>query len=266
MNDLVLVKLGGSLITDKQRESRARPEVVRRLADEIAAALPEIPERVIVGHGSGSFGHAAAARHGLGRGPLTAGSTLGASETGHAARELHALVGSALLDAGLSPFSFSPSSALVARSGRPVSGELRPLLAALELGMLPVIYGDVVVDSDWGAAICSTESLFRFLVGRLRRRGWSVRRVLWMGATDGLYDPSGGPVREVRAGDYGRVRRMVGVTRGTDVTGGMALRLDTARRLAAQGVESWLLDGRRPGVLRAALAGRGDSGTRFPAG
>ena len=37
-HNLQLLKLGGSLITDKARARAARPEVMRRLADEIAAA------------------------------------------------------------------------------------------------------------------------------------------------------------------------------------------------------------------------------------
>ncbi len=265
MKDLVLIKLGGSLITDKLRAEQPRLDVMRRLGVEIAAALPRLGEQVILGHGSGSFGHVAASRHGVGRGPLGRGETFGASETGQVARQLHAMVNASLLAAALSPFSWSPSSGMLCRAGRPVSAELGPLLAALDFGMLPVVYGDVVMDRDWGAAICSTEGVFRYLVGRLKRRGWVVRRVLWLGATDGIYDRAGEPVREVRSGDYARVRRMIGVTAGTDVTGGRGLRMDTARWLASRGVESWILDGTRPGVLEAALLRTAPSGTRFPA-
>ena len=264
MKRLVLIKLGGSLITDKVGESQPRMEVMRRLGEEIAEALPELDENLLLGHGSGSFGHVAAARHGVGRGPLPRSSAFGASETAYVARQLHAMVCSSLLEAELAPFSWSPSSGMVARAGRPVSADIRPLLAALDFDQIPVVYGDVVMDREWGASICSTESIFRYLIGRFARSGRPVGRVLWLGATDGIYDRAGKPVREVRAGEYGRVRRMIGDTAGTDVTGGMALRLQAAQQLARRGVESWLLDGNTPGVLRQALLGRGDSGTRFP--
>ena len=63
-----------------------------------------------------------------------------------------------LLAAGLPPFTWAPSSALVARAGRPVAGTIEPLIGALDLGLLPVAYGDVVADCLWGASICSTEA------------------------------------------------------------------------------------------------------------
>ena len=60
---LTLVKLGGSLITDKRVEKSFRRDVVKRLADEIAAARAVDPElKLLIGHGSGSFGHFAAKR------------------------------------------------------------------------------------------------------------------------------------------------------------------------------------------------------------
>ena len=119
MTDVVLVKLGGSLITDKSGDCNPRVEVIDRLASEIAAAQPKMSERLILGHGSGSFGHASAARHGVGAGRLDAGALSGVSETRARAAELHALVTTSLLAAGLAPFTWAPSSALVACSGSP---------------------------------------------------------------------------------------------------------------------------------------------------
>ena len=61
---LVFLKLGGSLITDKHLADTPRLEVLARLAGEIARALNAQPQfSLLVGHGSGSFGHSAALRH-----------------------------------------------------------------------------------------------------------------------------------------------------------------------------------------------------------
>ncbi len=263
--DVVLVKLGGSLITDKSGDCSPRPEVIKRLAREIAAARPRMTERLVLGHGSGSFGHAAAARHGVGAGPLDAGALPGVSETRARAAELHALVTQGLLDAGLAPFTWAPSSAMTSKAGSPAGAAIEPLLAALELGLLPVTYGDVVMDREWGASICSTEAVLSDLAGHLRRRGARVRRVLWLGATEGIYDTEGNPIPRVDADSVARVRRAIGATAGTDVTGGMLLRLETARRLARAGIDSWIVDGRVPGLLTAGLAGEHLPGTRFAA-
>jgi isopentenyl phosphate kinase (EC 2.7.4.-) len=63
---MFFLKLGGSLITDKTRENAPRLDVIRRLAREISGALATAPPKLVLGHGSGSFGHAAARKYGTG--------------------------------------------------------------------------------------------------------------------------------------------------------------------------------------------------------
>ena len=149
------------------------------------------------------------------------------------------------------------------RAGKPARGAIEPLLEALDFGLLPITYGDVVMDSTWGASICSTEQALSYLAGRLRRRGLRVRRILWLGATNGIYDSQGATIPRVDSRSHASARRMIGATAGTDVTGGMLLRLETARRLARRGIESLIVDGRTPGLLTAGLLGEDVPGTRY---
>src|SRR5882672_2072542 len=102
MRDIVLLKLGGSLITEKTREETPRRDVIDRLTREIAQAIAgaNAPFSLVVAHGSGSFGHVAAERHGIGRGPLSAAQLAGACRTQERAAALHRLVVAALLAAG----------------------------------------------------------------------------------------------------------------------------------------------------------------------
>ncbi|NIV31979.1 MAG: uridylate kinase, partial [Anaerolineae bacterium] len=65
MSELVFVKLGGSVITDKTRAETARPDLIARLAGEVASALAKQADlKLVLGHGSGSFGHMVARRFG----------------------------------------------------------------------------------------------------------------------------------------------------------------------------------------------------------
>jgi isopentenyl phosphate kinase len=257
-----LIKLGGSLITDKRRPGKARGEVIVRLAGEIVAAAERHPGRLIVGHGSGSFGHPAAARHGVHRGVAGGSDLAGVGETQARAATLHRLVVDGLLAAGGAPFSLVPSSFMSAAAGRPVGLSLEPLLRALDIHLLPVTYGDVVLDRRQGSTICSTETVFHALVKALRRRGHRVARVLWLGETEGVYDSAGALVPKVSAVNLRDVLAATGDAAGTDVTGGMRHRLETAVALARLGVESWILNGLEAGRLTAALAGRKVPATR----
>lgn len=261
MPSVVLLKLGGSLITEKTREETARPEVIHRLAAEIVRSLPRLAERgerLLVGHGSGSFGHAAAAKAGIARGLRSPGSPAqlpGISATQDRAAALHRLVTGALLEAGASPFSLAPSSMALADAGDLAELHLAPLLRALDLGLLPVLYGDVVLDRTQGVAIASTERLFTWLARELPRHGVPVARAVWLGETDGVYAPGGSTVAHIDAGNREEILKGIDRPAGVDVTGGMRHRVETALALAACGISSLIGNGTTPGVAERALSG-----------
>lgn len=135
---------------------------------------------------------------------------------------------------------------------------------ALDMGMLPIVYGDIVPDRRWRAAILSTEILLLELAQRLRRRMFRIRRVIWLGETAGLLDSQGRTIPQVTPNNFDETRDSLFETRGTDVTGGMALRLETTWKLSSQGISSWLLDGREPEILQKCLEGQRVPGTVVP--
>lgn len=264
---VVAVKLGGSLITEKGGDAEARDDVISRLAAEVAEAAGAIDERVLLGHGSGSFGHPTAAEHDLRDGAESPEERLGLSLTQDRAARLHRRVTDALRDVGLPAFSVAPSSAAVADDGDVDEFAAGPLLRALRGGFLPVVYGDVMMDHSRGATIASTEAVLLRLASALEEGGWRVRRVLWLGTTDGVLGSDGRPVPRIETGGPAGGRRVlasVGGSEATDVTGGMRHRVETALELARRGVGSWIGDGRSPGALRRALAGRPRGGTVVP--
>ena len=264
MADVVLLKLGGSLITDKARPETPRTKVLIRLIGEIARNAAKLPFRLIVGHGSGSYGHVAAQRFDLASGVQSADQIPGVSFTQERAAMLHRLVVTGLEKAGALPFSIVPSSCIVAEAGRPVAFEDEPFFLALSQGLIPVLYGDVVMDREWGASICSTERLFELVVRRLLEHGWKVRRVIWLGETDGLYDAGGKTVPRLSAAEFLKAARAIGAPAGTDVTGGMRHRVETALALARLGIPSLLANGLTPGLLERALRGEEVPGTVVP--
>ncbi|HEX2252437.1 MAG TPA: isopentenyl phosphate kinase [Thermoanaerobaculia bacterium] len=269
---MLLVKLGGSLLTDKRRPETAHPERIDRLAGELAAGLARglggdlSGFRLVLGHGSGSFGHVAARRHRLAAGLAGgAGQLAGVAETQARAAALHRLVLDALARAGVSTFSIAPSSCLVTDGGRPAEMAAEPVALALRRGLLPVVYGDVVTDRSQGVAIASTETVFAALAAALPRHGYRAARALWLGDTAGLLDAAGATVPEIAPEAADAARPLAGGAAATDVTGGMAHRLDAALALAGQGVESRLADGTVPGLFARALAGEAVPGTRITA-
>src|SRR5260370_22175058 len=116
---LIFVKLGGSLITDKRESQHFHPEVTRRAGQEIAAALAAKPDlKVLIGHGSGSFGHVAAQKHGTMNGVHTAEEWRGFAEVATVAHQLNRLVTETLAEAGLTVISIQPSASARSQDGK----------------------------------------------------------------------------------------------------------------------------------------------------
>lgn len=69
----MLVKLGGSLITDKNTPFAEQRDVIDRLTMEIHEAKHEKDITLVVGHGSGSYGHLLARRYQTQRGVINIG-------------------------------------------------------------------------------------------------------------------------------------------------------------------------------------------------
>ena len=140
MNELVLLKLGGSLITDKTRPYMARLDKLADLAAQIASVRARgSGMRLILGHGSGSFGHTAAKEYGTREGVHGAEDWKGFAEVHYQAAQLNHFVMDALHGAGISALAFPPSGTVIASDGKVSAWESTPIRLALANGILPVV-------------------------------------------------------------------------------------------------------------------------------
>lgn len=253
---LVFLKLGGSLITDKDKPHTPRLEVMQRLAGEIATALAQEPGlQVLLGHGSGSFGHVPASKYKTRLGVQTAEEWRGFIEVWQQAAELKHLVLEACKKAHLPALVFSPSAMVIANHGKVKRWNLDPLQAALKRGILPVIHGDVVFDEALGGTILSTEDLFGYLVRVLQ-----PSRLLFAGDEPGVWEDFPHNTRllaEITPQSLPQVKRNLGGSTATDVTGGMADKVNQiiAMLVGSPGLSASIFSGAVEGNLRRALSG-----------
>jgi isopentenyl phosphate kinase len=151
-----LLKLGGSVITDKKKPLTPNLGSIDRLANEISRA--EVSSLILV-HGGGSFGHPVAERYRIAEGFSEPSQIMGFSETHRAMTKLNSLVMKALINHNIAAVAVQPSSCVVTKAGRILNMELRPLKKMLKMGFVPVLYGDAVFDSEKGFAILSGDQL-----------------------------------------------------------------------------------------------------------
>lgn len=251
MTQLLFLKLGGSLLTDKTGVEQTRPEVIVRLATEICQALTAVPSlRLVIGHGSGSFGHVAAARHGTRQGVATAEQWHGFAQVSAAAVRLNRVLTEALLTAGVPALSLSPLASAVCHDGRIASLQVWPVQQALAAGLVPVVYGDVAFDAVRGGTIISTEEVLSYLAGACGAAS-SPSWLLLAGETAGVLDAQGQVIPVISSANLAAIRPALGGSRGTDVTGGMLSKVQAMLDLAAAhpGLSIRIFSGLEVGLL-----------------
>jgi isopentenyl phosphate kinase len=250
----VFLKLGGSLITDKLKKQTTRLDVIARLAEEIAAARAVKPDlRILLGHGSGSFGHAAARQYGTRQGVRDQHDWHGFIQVWRAARALNQIVMDALASAGLPAIAFPPSATMIAQDGIAQPGNIDPLISALENGILPVVQGDVAFDTLRGGTILSTEDVFCALAPLLQ-----PQRILIAGVEEGVwadFPENTRLVDEIIPESYQTIISGLGGSAGVDVTGGMREKVELMLKLVQQcpGLEAAIFSASRPGSLLQSL-------------
>lgn len=260
---ITYLKLGGSVITEKSAVQAARLKTIKRIASEIAQAREQDPDlRMVLGHGSGSFGHAVASQYGTHRGASSEEDWHGFAAVWKAAHTLHSIVIEELGSQGLPAVSFPPSASGLSSGGKLISLTTDPIQRALEAGLLPVVYGDVVFDTQQGASIASTEEVFIKLAEHI-----PPKRVLLAGRAEGVFETAGeNPVLLEEITPAIRSRLDFDSPEGMDVTGGMAAKVDLCLNLAARfpGIEILIFSAEPHGQIKRVLLGQ-SAGTRIRA-
>jgi isopentenyl phosphate kinase len=264
VSELVFLKLGGSLITEKSKPATLRADVLQRAVEEIAAARKAQPSlRILLGHGSGSFGHVPAKKHGTRDGVHTPEQWAGFVEVWRQAAALNRAVMDALAAADLPAIAVPPSTSASAADGAVQQWDLTPITAALDAGLMPVVYGDVVFDSQRGGTILSTEDLFVHLAAQLR-----PSRISLAGDEAGVLTsyPGGQVVPLITPASYANLAALPGASAATDVTGGMASKVEAMLQIvqAVPACTIRIFSGLEAGNIAAALAGE-DVGTAIRA-
>ena len=258
----VILKLGGSVVTFKDRVETPNLQAIRRLSLEIAEAKPR---SLLLVHGGGSFGHPHAQAYGL-TGGFKGGSLQlsGVSRTREAMLRLNSLIVENLNLAGVPALGLQTSALAATRSGRISSLDLKPILGVLRLGGVPVLFGDVVMDFEDGFSILSGDRLSTELALRLGSR------LLILGVdVDGVFTGDPKTDSEAKLVERLRVRGkafktfLAGVksSKTVDVTGGMRHKILEVARFASKGGKVLVVNALKPGVVAEALRGRKVRGT-----
>jgi len=258
-NKPVVLKLGGSVITRKEKPLTPNLSVMKQLAREISQAAVS---RLVLVHGGGSFGHPLAKRYSLKEGYRDASQLLGFSKTHQAMVELNKMVVDALIQRNIPAVGLQPSSCVVTKSGRIHFMEDKPLKKLLESEFVPVLYGDTVLDIDLSFSILSGDQLVAYLAVLL-----NANRIIMGIDEDGLYsgdpkvDSSARLIRHATPQELKNIQQRLQKAKTPDVTGGMLGKIMELMPAVERGVPALIVNAAKPNNVFKALKGEGVVGT-----
>lgn len=262
-NFLTLLKLGGSLITDKNKPFTARPAIINRLGKEIKKALSLNKEsQIILTHGGGSFPHVPAKKYGTADGFNDEKGRMGACITANAAAEINRLVIRELLKIDLPVAAIAPSSIFSANNGRLRKSYFDSIEVLLNKEIIPVLYGDVVWDREKGCCIFSGEVSLGITARCLLKKRYKIKRIIQAGIEDGVYEWNNKKlISRITLKNFNRLKKEIRGSAATDVTGGMLHKVKESLKMAKMGIETVIINGNIKGLLYNALIGKAMKGT-----
>lgn len=245
---ILLIKLGGSSITDKRIPYKVREAVIRRLAKEIKKAGNKYS--LIISHGSGSFGHTSASKYGGKKGYK---SLIGIATVSADAARLNQIVTDIFVEEGLPAVSLSPMSMILAENGNLINHFFVVIEETLKQELIPIVYGDVIWDKKWKSTIFSGERILNLLASYFTRRSFFIDRVIQVGETEGVVNDKGETVSKIDMKNWKEVRKNIFDTKALDVTGGIPHKIEEALGLARKGIETFLISDRKNNLLNAIM-------------
>lgn len=242
----IVIKLGGALLTDKSRPFALRYDVLKRIAKEIAEAYTRCNRRIIVIHGGGSYGHYVVSEYGH------INSREAITQTIWFMRELNMSIVDAFLSFGVPAVPFDTHAIAIIKDGD-VYINCESIANALQLEIVPVIYGDVVLGKN-AVKIISGDEIAWYL-----SREFKPSRLLFATIVDGVYDKDPSE-RDAKLLEVIRLRDIeslsLGIAQGFDVTGGMKLKLVLGLKYGTKDINEVLIfNGLKERQIYAAICG-----------
>ena len=244
---MILIKLGGSIITNKEKPLSAR----RKTIDSILKNLKKIGEPIIIVHGGGSYGHYWSVKYDM-HTKEKKYDLRGVSIIKNSMIELNKIILDSLLKNKLNPYSLPPTDFM--SSNKPILNKIREVEKIAKSGLIPVTYGDALWFGQNKTYILSGDKIMTHFAKILK-----PRLCIFALNENGLYSDlkSKKLIYELKG-----ERPSISENK-MDVTGGMTRKVEEASKISKMGINVFFVNGKNPERIVKAIQNREFKGTMF---
>ncbi|NQU99743.1 MAG: hypothetical protein HQ538_03310 [Parcubacteria group bacterium] len=262
MKDLIFIKLGGSLITDKSKKDSINKKNLNILCADIKKAQ-DLGYKLIIAHGQGSFAHIPAKKYNTSKGIINKKSYRGICEVAGKASQLNRIVTDTLLQKGIDAFSINPSSIIVSYNHNLKKIFTNSIEQLLKNNLTPILYGDQIIDEKIGCTIFSAEKVLSSLALDLKRKKYKIKKIIHCTNVDGVLDTKENIVKEINLENFKKFKNNIKGSKNTDVTGGMLHKVEQSLEMAQSNIESYIINGSKKSNLLNVIEDKKFIGTKI---
>ena len=244
---MILIKLGGSIITNKEKPLSAR----RKTIDNILKQVRKIKEPKIIVHGGGSYGHYWSVKYGMHTKPAKY-DLKGVSVVKNSMIELNKIILDAAVKNKLDPYSLPPTDFM--NGNRSIKSKILTINDIAKSGLTPITYGDALWYGQKKSYILSGDVIMTTLAKALK-----PRLSIFALNVDGVYSNM---KSKKLIYDFRKEKPSIS-TNKMDVTGGMTRKITEAAKMSRSGLKVFFANGNKPQRITDAVSGKKFEGTLF---
>jgi isopentenyl phosphate kinase len=258
VEDLIIIKLGGSLLTEKSIPYKLKENILSSITIEIRECLDlGLIKNLVLIHGVGSFGHPPVLEYNLHKGFRQKEQLIAMSKTQQIVNKFRTKIATAFLEVGIPVNLMHASSMVVGTKMRITNHDFGPLTGYLSLGMVPLIGGDMMYDKAMGFSVCGGDQIAVTLARELQ-----AKKLVFATDVQGVYDkdPKSGEaaelLTEININEVEKLLNNMDEKTKKDASGkmqGKLLSLISIKDLIKEGLEVVILSMNKKDVLKSYL-------------
>ena len=254
-DEIVLLKLGGSLLTDKDKPYSIREDVVKSAIQQIIDAN----KKLILIHGGGSFGHPLAKEYSISAGINSSipHQILGLTKTHQSMNNFNSYLIDLFLEKNYPALSIQASSIFIKDSLKISTQSIDIIETALDLNILPILYGDIILDKQGSFSIISGDQIIFELCENLKK--YQISKVIFVMETDGIYiNDEDSKQKNISLATKLYLRdlenlNLADLGQKIDVTGGIQGKINSIKEICKYNIPVQLLNGLKEGYIFKSL-------------
>jgi isopentenyl phosphate kinase len=244
---MILIKLGGSIITNKGKPQSAR----RKTINNILKQIKKINEPTILVHGGGSYGHYWSMKYSMHTKPARY-SLKGLSVVKNSMIELDKIILNSATKNKLNTYSLPPTDFM--SGNKPIKNKIQKIGEIAKSGLVPITYGDALWYGQKKSYILSGDVIMT-TIGKILKPRLSI----FVLDVDGVYSDT-----KSKKLIYDLKKEKPTISKNKmDVTGGMTRKITEATKMSKSGLKVFFVNGNKPQRIVNAVSGKKFEGTLF---